>query len=148
MSDVDPSIITARAEVDRTRARLIATAREMQDRLSPHTLVRDVWDSAKEKGAGLAEEAVDAVRKRPIVAGGVVTALALFLGRDPLMDLVAKALKSKDDGPKSTKRPIRSAKPRKSAKPRAKVKPAATAKPRAKAKPTVTAKPITTESVE
>ena len=120
MSEVDPAIVAARNEVQVTRARLIGTARELQDRFNPHTLVRDVWDSAKEKGAGLAEEAVDAVRKRPIVAGGVVTALALFLGRDPLMDLVAKALKSKDEPPKSAKRPARPTRPRKSPRPSAK----------------------------
>ena len=48
--------------------------------------MRDIWEGAKDKGAELAEEAVDAVRKRPMVAGGVIAALALFLGRDPIMD--------------------------------------------------------------
>jgi hypothetical protein len=132
MSDADPSIVTARAEVDRTRARLVATARELQDRLSPHTLARDIWEGAKEKGAGLAEEAVDAVRKRPIVAGGVLAGLALFFGRDPLMDLAARALKSKDEPTKSPKQPARTAKPRKSA----------------RVKPAVKAKPTATETVE
>ena len=122
MSEVDPAIVAARAEVDRTKARLVATARELQDRLSPHTLVRDVWDSAKEKGAGLAEEAVDAVRKRPIVAGGVLAGLALFLGRDPIMDYATKLLNGKDESArpaKAAKRVTRAAKPRKSSKPSA-----------------------------
>jgi len=123
MSDADASIVAARVEVERTRARLVATARELQERFDPHTLVRDVWDSAKEKGAGLAEDAVDAVRKRPMVAGGVIAALALFLGRDPLMDLAAKVLNGKDEPEKPVKR--RAAKPRKK-----------------------TSKPIATESVE
>ena len=118
MSAADPSIVAARAEVDRTRTRLIATARELQDRLSPHTLARDIWEGAKEKGAGLAEEAVDAVRKRPLVAGGVVAALALFLGRDPIMDYAAKLLNGKDEPAKPAKRATR-AKPRKSSKPNA-----------------------------
>ena len=86
MTEADPSIVAARAEVERTRARLIDTARELQERISPRTLARDAWEGAKEKGAGLAEEAVDAVRKRPVVAGGVIAALALFLGRDPILD--------------------------------------------------------------
>jgi len=132
----DLAIVAARAEVDRTRARLIDTARELQERVNPKTLARDVWDSAKEKGAGLAEDAVDAVRKRPVVAGGVLAALALFLGRDPIMDLATRALKSKDVPPKSNKRPARSAKPRTSA------------KPKAKARPSAAAKPTQTESVE
>jgi len=126
MSDVDPSIVAARTEVDRTRTRLIATARELQDRLSPQTLARDIWEGAKEKGAGLAEEAVDAVRKRPVVAGGVIAALALFLGRDPIMDYAAKLLNGKDEPAKPAKRATRTAKPRKTPKSTAKAKPTAT----------------------
>ncbi|HMI41619.1 MAG TPA: DUF3618 domain-containing protein [Sphingomicrobium sp.] len=126
MSDADPSIVAARTEVDRTRARLIATARELQDRLSPHTLARDIWEGAKEKGAGLAEEAVDAVRKRPVVAGGVIAALALFLGRDPIMDYATKLLNGNDEPEKSAKRAPRPARPRKTAKSTAKAKPTQT----------------------
>jgi hypothetical protein len=126
MSDADPSIVAARSEVDRTRARLIATARELQDRLSPHTLARDIWEGAKEKGAGLAEEAVDAVRKRPVVAGGVIAALALFLGRDPIMDYATKLLNGKDEPAKPAKRATRPAKPRKNLRSTAKAKPTQT----------------------
>ena len=129
MSDADSSIVVERAEVKRTRARLVATARELQERFNPHTLVRDVWDSAKEKGAGLAEEAVDAVRKRPMVAGGVIAALALFLGRDPILDYASKLMNGKDEPAKPGKR--RSAKPGKKS-----------------SKPPATAKSTKTESVE
>jgi hypothetical protein len=132
----DHAIVAARAEVERTRTRLIDTARELQERVNPKTLARDVWDSAKEKGAGLAEEAVDAVRKRPVVAGGVIAALALFLGRDLIMDYAAKLLNGKDEPAKPAKRVTLSAKPRKRS------------KPSAKAKPTRTVKPTQTESVE
>lgn len=118
MTRAEPEIVAARAEVERTRTRLIDTARELQERVSPKTLAHNVWEGAKEKGAGLAEEAVDAVRKRPIVAGGVIAALALFLGRDPLMDLAAKVLNGKDEPAKpAAKRGTRSAKPKKSSKP-------------------------------
>lgn len=129
MSDADASIVAARAEVERTRARLAATARELQLRFNPHTLVRDVWEGAKEKGAGLAEEAVDAVRKRPVVAGGVIAALALFLGRDPILDYATKLMNGKDSPEKPVKR--RPAKPRKKS-----------------SRPIATAKPPATESVE
>ena len=103
MSEVDPAVVAAHNEVEVTRARLIATARELQDRLSPHTLVRDLWEGAKDKGAGLAEEAVDAVRKRPVVAGGVIAALALFLGRDPIMEYASKLLNGDDEPAKPVK---------------------------------------------
>lgn len=85
-----PEIAAARIEAERARGRLIATAHELQERLSPKTIARDTWRSAKEKGADLAEDAVDAVRARPAATGGVLAAVALFLAREPLMDLAGK----------------------------------------------------------
>jgi hypothetical protein len=85
-----PQIEAARIEVQHTRARLMASAQELQERLSPKTLARNTWQGAKEKGADLAEDAVDAVRARPVVAGGVVAAITMFLAREPLMDLAGK----------------------------------------------------------
>ena len=89
MSD-DPKVAAARIEAERSRARLMATAHELQHRISPGTLARDAWQGARNKGADLAEDAVDAVRARPVAAGGAVAALALFLARHPLMDLAGK----------------------------------------------------------
>jgi ElaB/YqjD/DUF883 family membrane-anchored ribosome-binding protein len=85
-----PEIAAARIEAERARARLMASAHELQDRLSPKTLARDAWRGAKAKGADMAEDAVDAVRSRPVTATGVVAALALFLAREPLFDLAGK----------------------------------------------------------
>lgn len=88
---IDARIEAARIEVERSRARLIDTARELQVRLQPATLASEAWEKAKNKGADLAEDAVDAVRSRPIAAGGLVAALALFLAREPIKDLVGRA---------------------------------------------------------
>jgi ElaB/YqjD/DUF883 family membrane-anchored ribosome-binding protein len=85
-----PEIVAARAEVDRRRARVMATAHELQDRLSPKTLAKGAWQGAKEKGADLAEDAVDAVKARPLKATGVVAAITMFLAREPLMDLAGR----------------------------------------------------------
>ena len=85
-----PEIAAARLEVERSRARLMGTAQELQERLSPKTLARGAWQGAKEKGADLAEDAVDAVRARPLAATGVVAAITMFLAREPLMDLASK----------------------------------------------------------
>ena len=85
-----PEIAAARIEAERSRARLMATAHELQDRLSPKTLARDAWEGAKIKGADLAEDAVDAVRARPLAATGIVAAIAMILAREPLMDLAGK----------------------------------------------------------
>jgi ElaB/YqjD/DUF883 family membrane-anchored ribosome-binding protein len=95
-----PQVANARMEVDRSRSRLMATAHELQDRLSPKVLARNTWQGAKEKGADLAEDAVDAVRARPLAATGVVAAITMFLAREPLMDLAGKVF----DGAKSKAR--------------------------------------------
>lgn len=114
MSGDTPEVAAARIEAARARARLMDTARELQDRLSPGTLAQNAWAGAKSKGADLAEDAVDAVKRRPAIAGGVVAALALFLAREPLMDMAGKlagevgtrrkARKAKASPPKSKRK--------------------------------------------
>ncbi len=90
-----PQIAAARAEVDRRRARVMATAHELQERLSPKTLAKGAWQGAKEKGADLAEDAVDAVKARPFAATGVIAAITMFLAREPLIDLASRAVGDK-----------------------------------------------------
>jgi hypothetical protein len=87
-----PEIAAARTEVERSRSRVMATAQELQERLSPKTLAKGAWQGAKEKGADLAEDAVDAVKSRPLAATGVVAAITMFLAREPLMDLASKVI--------------------------------------------------------
>ena len=99
-----PEVAAARIEVERRRARLMQTAQDLQHRLSPNTLARGAWQGAKEKGADLAEDAVDAVRSRPLAATGVVAAITLFLAREPLMDLASKLVGSSDEDKKPRKR--------------------------------------------
>lgn len=89
MSDA-AKIAAARIEVERSRAELIDTARELQARLQPKILANEAWEKAKMKGADLAEDAVDAVAKRPVAVGGVVAALAMFLAREPLKKATVK----------------------------------------------------------
>ncbi|HVE00311.1 MAG TPA: DUF3618 domain-containing protein [Sphingomicrobium sp.] len=95
-----PEIAAAKAEAERSRAQLMATAQELQERLSPKTLTREAWEGAKSKGADLVEDAVDAVRARPYAATGVVAAITMFLAREPLMDLAGKLM----DGVSSKKK--------------------------------------------
>lgn len=97
---VSPKIVAARIEVARARAALIDSARELQVRLEPRTLATEAWEKAKNKGADLAEEAVDAVKSRPVAVGGVVAALAMFLARAPIKDAAVKiydAMTSSDE---------------------------------------------------
>lgn len=91
MSREMPEVAAARINAERARARLMTSAHELQERLSPRVLARDAWEGAKVKGADLAEDAVDAVRRRPAITSGIVAAITLFLAREPLMDLAGKA---------------------------------------------------------
>jgi len=100
MSKDSLQVTAARIEADRARARLMDSARELQERLNPGTLAHNAWEGAKIKGADLAEDAVDAVRRRPALAGGVVAAITMFLAREPLMDLAVKL----KDGAKTKRR--------------------------------------------
>ena len=108
-----PEISAARAEVERSRARVMATAHELQDRISPKTLAKGALQGAKEKGADLAENAVDAVKARPVAATGVVAAITMFLAREPLMDAASRIAES--FGEKRKSRKAAKAKPRQSA---------------------------------
>jgi ElaB/YqjD/DUF883 family membrane-anchored ribosome-binding protein len=100
-----PEIVRAREEVERRRSRMMATAHELQDRLSPRTLARNTLQGAKEKGADLAEDAVDAVRSRPLAATGVVAAITMFLAREPLMDLAGKLVDGAKGKTKKSRKP-------------------------------------------
>lgn len=90
MSKDTPEIAAARIEAERARARMMSSAHNLQERISPRVLARDAWEGAKMKGADLVEDSVDAVKRNPATAGGVAAAAMLFLLRHPLMDLAGK----------------------------------------------------------
>lgn len=101
----DAQLSAARLEAEQAQHRLVAHLQELQQRIAPSTLARDAWEGAKSKGADLAEEAVDAVRARPVAATGIVAAVALFLAREPLMDLAGKLVNGKSSKSKAGKKP-------------------------------------------
>lgn len=109
------SVTAARIDVERRRGELLETVHVLQARLAPRTLAADAWEKAKGKGADLAEDAVDAVKARPVAVGGVVAALAMFLAREPIQAAGAKlydAMTAKRDTKKrapalnKTERPV------------------------------------------
>lgn len=102
MNGESPSVERARWRARQARDRftesvddLLAYAQSMQDKLAPSHLARDAWEAAKSKSVDLAEDAVDAVRTRPVAATGAVAALAMFIAREPLLDLAGKLMKRK-----------------------------------------------------
>ncbi len=117
MTGESDSVAQARRSAEQARAKFWASFDELLDfahtiqrKLEPSHLAKDAWDAAKSKGADIAEDAVDAVRKRPVAATGAVAALALFLAREPLMDLAGKWMNGKSKG---KKKPRKSPAPRK-----------------------------------
>lgn len=95
-------IAAARLNVEETRERLVDTVQSLAEQLEPKRLARELWENAKDKGADLAEEAVDAVKARPLAATGIAAGIALFLAREPIADLAGRMLKTK-----SRKRPAK-----------------------------------------
>ena len=119
-----PKIAAARIEVARTRAAVLETTRELQARLQPKTLASEAWEKAKDKGADLAEGAVDAVAKRPLAVGGVVAAIAMYLAREPLKqatvkfyDVMTPLFEPREPKPKRAALKPKAAAPKKSAAP-------------------------------
>lgn len=95
----------AEAEVARTKAEFVGTFHDLVAQLQPRKLAREAWEGAKNKGADLAEDAVDAVTKRPVVATGLVAALAMFLAREPLKDATKKVAGAMKPSAKKEKKP-------------------------------------------
>lgn len=93
MTDSAPQparIRDANAAVEAAKSELIDTVRELQQRLQLSTLASGAWEAAKNKGANLAEDAVDAVKGRPLAIGGAAAVLGLFLARAPIKDVARR----------------------------------------------------------
>jgi hypothetical protein len=95
-------VADARRKADQARGELMASvedllgyARRMKESLTPSHIAHGAWEATKSKTADVAEDAIDAVRKRPVAVSGAVAALALFIAREPLMDLAGKLMSSK-----------------------------------------------------
>jgi len=81
--------VLAKGRFDRTLA-------AAQQRLSPGNLAEEAWDGVKEKGADMAEGALDAVKSRPKAVSLALGAFALFLARAPLKRAVTRLISGED----------------------------------------------------
>lgn len=91
MTDED-RVAAAEQAVERARDQLVETVQALARQLEPRRLMSELWEDAKVKGADLAEDAVDAVKARPLAATGVAAAIGLFLAREPLIDAAGRFL--------------------------------------------------------
>ena len=91
----------ARRDALAARSRFERTLAAVQQRLHPGNLAEEAWDGVKDKGADLADGALQAVRKRPAAVSAALGALALFLARAPLKRAVSRLISGvggDDDG--------------------------------------------------
>ena len=90
-------IYDARREADAARRQLLATASELQERLRPGTIASNAWEGVKDRGGELADDAVGAVKDRPLAAASVLAAFTLFLARRPIRSAVSRLFAKETD---------------------------------------------------
>ena len=90
-------IYDARREADAARQRLLATASELQERLRPGTIASNAWEGVKDRSGELADDAVEAVKERPVAAASVLAAFTLFLARRPIRSAVSRLFSKEAD---------------------------------------------------
>lgn len=87
----------AKIEAERAKKRLTSTMGALQYRLKPATLASDAWHGVKEKSGALADDALQAVKDRPVTASGILAALVIFLARDPLWEAISGFFRGEED---------------------------------------------------
>lgn len=88
----------AKRESVRARGRFESTLAAVQMRLKPGNLAEEAWDGVKEKGADLADGALQAVKQRPAAISMVLGAFALFLARKPLTRAAKRLISDESEG--------------------------------------------------
>jgi len=88
MSQAD--IARAEANVAAAREKLLVSTQSLQARLKPAVLANDVWEAAREKGEEVANDAVRAVKQRPVAASAAAIGVAAFIARKPIWRLIAR----------------------------------------------------------
>jgi Protein of unknown function (DUF3618) len=79
----------AKQEAERARRRLASTAAELQQRLKPGTIASNAWAGVKDKSGEIADDAVEAVKARPVPVAAALTVFTLFLARAPIKSAVS-----------------------------------------------------------
>jgi hypothetical protein len=87
----------AKQEAEQARRRLAATAAELQQRLKPGTIASNAWAGVKDKSGEMAEDAVEAVKARPVPVAAALTVFTLFLARAPLKSALSWMFSGRDE---------------------------------------------------
>jgi hypothetical protein len=87
----------ARRQALLAKDRFDRTLAAVQHRLSPGNLAEEAWDGVKDKGADMAEGALQAVKSRPKAVSLALGAFAIFLARAPLKRAVNRLISGDAD---------------------------------------------------
>jgi hypothetical protein len=90
-------ITRARREAELARRKLMGGIGELQDRLKPGNIANHAWEGVKERSTGLADDAVEAVKARPVIVSAALGAVTLFLARQPIREAVSALFARKPD---------------------------------------------------
>lgn len=90
MNLIDDELVKAETNSIDARRQLARTVVALQSRLKPSALARDAVEELKEVGGELARSGIDAVKRNPMPAVGVVALLTAFVARKPLARLFGR----------------------------------------------------------
>ncbi|QAY79370.1 hypothetical protein [Sphingosinicella sp. BN140058] len=82
-------ITRARREAEIARRKLMGDIAVLQERLSPTTIATNAWEGVKERSTEIADDAVEAVKARPVAVSAALGAVTLFLARNPIKSAVS-----------------------------------------------------------
>lgn len=90
MNLIDQELARAEANSADARQRLARTVVALQSRLKPSALAREAIEDLKEAGEEMARSGIEAVRRNPLPAMGVVAAFTAFAARKPIARLLRR----------------------------------------------------------
>ncbi len=90
MNLIDQELARAEANSADARRQLARTVVALQSRLKPSALAREAIEDLKEAGGEMARSGIEAVRRNPLPAMGVVAALTAFAVRKPIARLLRR----------------------------------------------------------
>ena len=92
-----PELTRAKQEAEVARRQLLATVAALQERLNPAKIANNAWEGVVDRSSEIAEDAVQAVKARPVAVSAALGAFTLFLARAPIRSGIARIFAKKPD---------------------------------------------------
>lgn len=92
-----PELTRAKQEAETARRQLLATVGALQERLNPAKIANNAWEGVVDRSGEIAEDAVQAVKARPVAVSAALGAFTLFLARAPIRSGLARLFARKPD---------------------------------------------------